>query len=135
MGWTLTETVTLTTIECGGCGIAYAVPEGWLNERREDGKSWPCPNRCERQFRERELDRVRRRLADRTSALDRALATATHERDQRQAAERSNIALRGVVTKTRQRVGKGSCPCCNRHFVNVSRHMASQHPDYAASTP
>lgn len=38
---------------------------------------------------------------------------------------------RGVVTKTKNRIGKGVCPCCNRTFVELARHIATKHPDYA----
>jgi hypothetical protein len=34
------------------------------------------------------------------------------------------------VTKLKQRVANGVCPCCHRSFVNLHRHMAGQHPDY-----
>lgn len=29
----------------------------------------------------------------------------------------------------------GVCPCCNRSFTNVRRHMTSQHPDYTIPEP
>jgi DNA repair exonuclease SbcCD ATPase subunit len=57
------------------------------------------------------------------------------ERVQREEAERLGhqlIAARGQMTKLRNRVGKGVCPCCNRSFENLKRHMVSKHPDYAA---
>jgi hypothetical protein len=27
-------------------------------------------------------------------------------------------------------VANGVCPCCNRTFQNLARHMAGKHPDY-----
>lgn len=27
---------------------------------------------------------------------------------------------------------KISCPCCNRTFQNLQRHMTSKHPDYVS---
>lgn len=52
-------------------------------------------------------------------------------RDQLHAEERSHSATKGQLTKAKKRIGKGVCPCCNRHFTNVERHMASQHPEVA----
>jgi hypothetical protein len=31
------------------------------------------------------------------------------------------------------RVSAGVCPCCNRTFQNVARHMKTKHPDIAAA--
>ncbi|WP_159103999.1 hypothetical protein [Rhodopseudomonas sp. B29] len=53
-------------------------------------------------------------------------------RDQREAAERRAAAARGQVTKIKNRVGHGVCPCCNRTFANLARHMAGEHPGYTA---
>jgi hypothetical protein len=53
-------------------------------------------------------------------------------REGREAAERRASAARGQVTKIKNCVGHGICPCCNRTFENQSRHMASQHPTFTA---
>ena len=39
-------------------------------------------------------------------------------------------AQRANVTKLKKRISAGVCPCCTRTFSNLSRHMATQHPDY-----
>jgi hypothetical protein len=44
---------------------------------------------------------------------------------------RSRDGIKGVLTKVKRRVGKGTCPCCKRHFVNVERHMKVKHPSFA----
>jgi hypothetical protein len=38
-------------------------------------------------------------------------------------------AARGQLTKFKKRVGRGVCPCCNRHFKDLARHMESKHPE------
>lgn len=42
-------------------------------------------------------------------------------------------AEKGAKTKLKKRIAKGACPCCNRHFVNLQRHIEGQHPEYPAS--
>lgn len=73
----------------------------------------------------RERDRLTQRLAEKEDAI-------RQQREQREAAERRAAAARGQVTKIKNRVGRGICPCCNRSFENLSRHMASQHPTFTA---
>lgn len=71
---------------------------------------------------EAQLERERR---------ERAEARAQAIQDQLDSEKRSHAASKGQLTKAKKRVGNGVCPCCNRHFVNVERHMATKHPDYA----
>lgn len=117
---------TLAVIQCGNCGVDFAIPSRMLEELRATGKDFWCPNGHNRVFRETTEQRLRKQL-------DSANARARHEADQRQASERSNRALRGVNTRMRNRAAAGVCQCCKRTFQNVAQHMASQHPDYAAA--
>lgn len=72
----------------------------------------------------RERDILAQRVAERDDKVK-------HQREMREAADRRAAAARGQVTKIKNRVGHGVCPCCNRTFGNLARHMAGEHPDYA----
>lgn len=37
---------------------------------------------------------------------------------------------KGHATRITKRAKAGVCPCCNRSFENLRRHMASQHPTF-----
>lgn len=128
--YTLTPEVTLVTMQCGKCGITFAVPNGFRDEKLETGQTFYCPNGHPRAFVETEATRLRRRVEALQGEAQRAYAQATHQRDQREAAERSNAALRGVITKKNKRAAAGVCQCCSRTFQDVARHMASQHPGF-----
>lgn len=130
--YTLTPEVTLVTHQCGECGITFAMPQHFRDEKRENGTPFYCPNGHPRVFTESENTRLRRQLETAQKRQGWAEARETHERDQRQAAERSNSALRGVVTRTKKRAAAGVCQCCNRTFQDVARHMTSQHPTFTA---
>jgi len=73
----------------------------------------------------RERDRLAQRLAERDDEIRR-------QREMREGAERRLSATRGVVTRIKNRVGHGVCPCCTRSFSNLARHMQTQHAGYAA---
>jgi DNA repair exonuclease SbcCD ATPase subunit len=47
--------------------------------------------------------------------------------------EKSLIAQKGVTTRIKNRASNGVCPCCNRTFQNLARHMHTKHPDFAKS--
>jgi len=131
--FTLTPEVILVTLHCGKCGITFAMPQAFRDEKRDNGTTFYCPNGHPRVFAETETTRLRRQLEVAKQRQGWAEARETHERDQRQAAERSNAALRGVVTRTKRRAAAGVCQCCSRTFQDVARHMASQHPDFVAA--
>ena len=131
MTQTLERTTVLESTTCANCGVMFAMPKKMLAERREDGASFYCPNGHSLVFKATEAQRLRKQLESTQQQVQQAYGYATHERDQRQAAERSNAALRGVITKTKKRAAAGVCQCCNRTFQDVARHMANQHPNYA----
>lgn len=47
-------------------------------------------------------------------------------------AENKRRAEKAAKTRIKNRVAKGVCPCCNRTFENLQRHMTTKHPDYGA---
>lgn len=136
-GYTYKTPCSLDVITCGVCGIPFALPTA-LNERghkhpADDPNTvyfW-CPaghqlrydGRSETVVLEERLEHSR----DRAGRL-------AHRAEQ---AEASAKAHRGAATRARNerdkakaRIAKGVCPCCNRHFKDVERHMATRHPDY-----
>lgn len=74
---------------------------------------------------------LKERLTRAEQARDSARAYARSVQDQNDAERRSHAATKGQLTRVRKRIAAGVCPCCNRTFQNVARHMAGQHPDYA----
>ena len=120
-----TGTETLESHRCGGCGIWFAMPDWYVEERKRDRKGFNCPNGCSRIFtgqtREQKLKSEVARLKDRV----------VEERQRKQDAKRSLSATKGVVTRMKNRAAAGLCPCCNRTFQNLARHMKNQHPEYA----
>lgn len=48
------------------------------------------------------------------------------------AAERRVSAAKGQITKLRKRAAAGVCPCCNRQFVDLHRHMEAKHKGFAS---
>lgn len=111
------------TEDCITCGTLFAMSEDLWDRRYRDRKSFYCPNGHSMVF------------SGKTDAdkLKDAEARETALRDQLGAAVREAESVRSALLRDRQRFANGVCPCCNRSFENVRRHMASQHPDYDAT--
>jgi Zn-finger nucleic acid-binding protein len=125
-------TVSLTAMDCPNCSIVFAAPDRLIKERREDGKTFYCPNGHGMSFNEREVDKLNARLRDIERDLVWFKDAEKHEREQRHAAERSAAAYKGQTTKLRKRAIAGACAFCHRHFADVERHVATKH---AGETP
>jgi hypothetical protein len=129
----LTFTTALVRLACGVCNMPFAIPENLYEARLNDGGWFWCPSGHRIHYYETENER----LATEKAALERRLEwqrSATRAAlDQAATAERHRRAAKGQLTKARNRIANGVCPCCNRTFVDVQRHMASKHPDYATT--
>lgn len=107
--------------------IPDALNDSALRKRGGDGIWFYCAyghgqhyteGETEEQKLRRERDRLNQRLAE--------------KEDEIKSLEGRRRAAVGQVTKIKNRVGHGVCPCCNRTFENLARHMTSQHPAFAA---
>lgn len=112
------------------CGVLFAAPSKLLNSRRETGDDFYCPNGHVLVFTDYENKRLKKKL-DRERERSGRLAA---ELDQTEAARRAEKAAKTRIKqdrdRTRARIAEGVCPCCNRTFKDVARHMKSQHPDF-----
>ena len=117
---------------CCSCHIRFAMPYSFQKRCREDSKVlFCCPNghyqhysgeQTEREALRRERDRLKQQAA-------RLEDEAREAREDADAAKRQAAAFKGVATRIKNRVQHGVCPCCNRTFQDLARHMKSQHPD------
>lgn len=112
-----------TEMECGKCGIEFSVPTHFYDDKRANGNRFYCPNGHPRVFRESDADKYRRQR----DRLQQRLAEA---KENTAIAERATAAQKGIVTKMKKRASAGVCPCCNRTFQNLGRHMKSKHPGF-----
>ncbi len=101
---------------CGECGIEFCVPDFFQEERKKTGKGWHCPNGHSRVYKESDADKFRRER-------DRALQQLAQRDDAIAAKDRE-------LKRLKKRAAAGTCPCCQRTFSNMSRHMKQKHPDF-----
>jgi hypothetical protein len=110
--------------QCGACAVWHTVPEMVWDTQVREGGFHCCPNghsrgwnkgtdEVERENIRRERDRLKQdaaRLADEVTAQQRRADEAEKK-----------------VLQIKRRAAAGVCPCCNRTFLNIQRHMKSKH--------
>lgn len=123
---------SLVAETCPKCHCWFAIPKSLFERMQANSAvSAYCPNGHTWHF----TQTLREELEATQKNLARANGRAEHWHGQYTGAERSKAALKGVITRTRNRIGKGVCPCCNRYFKNVDAHMKTKHPDYPKKIP
>lgn len=126
--FTASDTFVVTT--CHKCGIRSGLPQDFYLRLQETKDTFYCPNGHAAVFRNSRADDLETKLIAERARSDRLKAAADYEYRQRKSIERSRSALKGQVTKVKNRVGNGVCPCCNRTFQNLLAHMKTQHPTF-----
>lgn len=120
---------------CARCKCEMWLPDS-LNEsaRRSENVSFYCAYGHAQYFpqgesEETKLRRERDCLTQQVAEKNDAIA---YQRKRAERTERQLSATKGVVTRIKNRVGHGVCPCCTRSFANLARHMQTQHSGFAA---
>lgn len=109
--------------ECYKCAVVFAMPRRLMQQCRNNGQEFFCPNGHGQIFAKSTVQRLQEQLEQeqrRTQA----------QRNQREMAERQLVAAKGLMTKLKKRIANGVCPCCRRSFTNLRRHITKQHPAY-----
>jgi len=126
----------LKIMQCGTCGVWHGIPQFMYDTCLEEGGFWHCPNGHRRGFKEgrQEKEAIRRERDQLRQSLAMYQDEAREANERLEAEKRRASAARAQVTRLRNRASKGVCPCCNRHFANLERHMGSKHPEFTADT-
>lgn len=113
------------TIECGKCGCFFQVSEKFNSDKRASKDIFYCPNGHRRAYVESEADKLRRER-------DRLTQRLAQKDDEIKELENRRRSAVGQITRMRNRIGRGVCPCCNRSFADLRRHIESKHPTFMA---
>lgn len=132
-GHTITETTTLVTEECCTCGVLFAITKDLYDRcQRESGvgtgRAFYCPNGHQQWYvGKSDEQKLREAQAELRAERDNAAFWKSEEAKRK----RELAKAKREATALKKRTAAGVCPCCNRSFVQLARHMKGQHPDYA----
>lgn len=129
---TAVGSLTLAIEYCYQCGIPFGLSLDFRNRRLEDHSNFYCPAGHPQYFcGKSEADKLRDELAREQRRATCFIEQRDNLARQNSTLTRQNAAQRGVATRIKNRISAGVCPCCNRTFAQLAKHMASQHPDWA----
>lgn len=120
--------VDLFISDCANCGVIFGIPATLEERRREDHRSFYCPNGHTMYF--SGPTPTEKRLKEEKERAARLRTQMLAERDQARAALQEAAEAKASEVRLRWRVGNGVCPCCGRTFAPLARHVADKHPEF-----
>ncbi len=130
----LTAVEDLAKETCCNCGVIFAMPADLQKNLIETGRLFYCPNGHPQHYTESEVSKLEKRLKQEKAFRAAAEKDLQSEREWSKRQARSRSALRGVVTRLKNKIADGKCPCCDQYFSDLHNHMVHDHPEYLEQT-
>lgn len=122
-----TVQLDLEVINCWVCGCTFAMSSELKNSMKGREETLFCPKGCRLGLGEPHWKKDMQRLRESEGYYKQR---AIEHRERAEQVERKLTATKGVVTRFKNRIAKGACPCCEQSFADLHDHMKTQHPDY-----
>lgn len=124
------DAATLEHVRCW-CGCLFGAPASLIRIARENPeKVFYCPLGHANAYRISDKVKLESQIVAMRAELDQARAAGADEFQKRLAEERKVSAAKGRITKLKNRISAGVCPCCNRFFSELASHVKTEHPGF-----
>ncbi|KKL57016.1 hypothetical protein LCGC14_2239600 [marine sediment metagenome] len=123
---TVTTELDLETEECCRCGITFAMPAFFRQQRSRQKDEFYCPAGHPQAYKGKTHNQELREAQ--AHARDLSISNTWLADDNMDLANK-NTGLRRKNTDLRKRAKNGTCGFCHRTFRNVQRHVETQHLD------
>jgi len=127
---TFTTTARFVIEQCYKCHIPFGITDDFYYRKQDDGTTFYCPNGHGQIFGTSNIQKLEKELNREREKLKREQIEREHAQGLFEAERNSHRSTRGHITRIKNRVSAGVCPCCNRSFQNLKRHMQGQHPKF-----
>ncbi|MGI4789231.1 MAG: hypothetical protein ACRYFS_10335 [Janthinobacterium lividum] len=137
--FTMSTQIKVAFESCARCGTVFGMTEELQNQFRKNKETFYCPVGHAQSYTRSEADNLKAQLKAKDDELLRTKrrleweeTNANRLKENLSHTERRLSATKGVLTRTKNRIANGVCPCCNRYFADLHKHMSGQHPDFQA---
>lgn len=123
------DTIEMSVINCYKCNVPFAIPKELKDYFLNQGPAteFYCPNGHSQCYTKSRADKVR-------EELQAIIARKCDDLSKMQDRWLDELGAKNKLEKQLKRVHKGVCPCCNRSFTNLQRHMETKHPETIVKT-
>lgn len=130
-----TFTLEVIHITCYECSISFGMPQAFYKSRKRDHETWFCPAGhkqyfCDKTDDQKKIQELKNDLQAEINERKFFEKDSKITRNRNKELKKEKAGLKGQITKTKNRIKNGVCPCCNRTFKNLHDHMKLKHPNY-----
>jgi len=120
---------------CPVCGIIYGLERAFYEYRSNgsasvENRGWHCPNGHSLIVTKSKADKLQEQLDRERRLRQSAEQNVAYYADEAKREQRRANGYKGHATRMTKRAKAGVCPCCNRTFQQLARHMATKHPTF-----
>lgn len=116
----------MTPVTCASCKCEFGIPDSLeISARRTDKINFFCPFGHSNHYPVGESEETKLRRA-----RDRAVQEQARLQEELNKAEYRAVLAERATKRIKKRASAGNCPCCQRTFSNMARHMKHQHPEF-----
>ena len=130
MNQVITKQITLESITCCTCDVMFAMPDTMMRRLKENGGYFYCPAGHCQVFSKSEIARLKEKLAEQTRIATQQAERAKQQYDRAVEAESLTKVSTDELKRIKLRLQAGVCPCCQRTFKQLARHMKAKHPQH-----
>ncbi len=125
------HTSTLWKTEtCCSCHVPFAFTNEHYDRLKKTGEWFYCPSGHKQHYSKTTEQSLREQLAERDAQITREQAFSRRAWEAQQEAEAREKMAAGETKRIVSRIASGVCPCCNRTFSNLARHMKTKHSEH-----
>lgn len=118
--------IEITAIHCIICGVYFGIEEEHRKRLLETKENFYCPGgHTQHYISKTRVEQLQEELNAKSSELTRARTETLALKMKCESVEKEFI-------RHRRRASAGTCPCCQRTFSNMARHMKTKHPEFKA---
>lgn len=125
--------LTLEAETCCKCGCVFGINDAVRARLLNNGETFYCTNGHGQHYTETEAQRHARAMAAKQAELDAKQRELTAAKCRLLTEQEERVKAERKCRRMTKRIHAGVCPCCNRTFSNLARHMQTKHPENVPS--
>lgn len=127
----------MITVSCCRCNEVFGLDDATYSTLKKSAQSFHCPWGHSQHFPlgKSEAEKLREQLDAERRSRQRAEQRIAQAQDDAEHQRRRANGYKGHAARIAKRAKAGICPCCNRTFQQLARHMATQHPTFTPDAP
>lgn len=126
-----TVILKLEHIQCYKCHVVFGMTSDHKKRCLNNGDDFFCPNGHRQHYTTSTVQKLQNKLDQKETLLEHERRSHSYTKMERDTHKHGERAQKAAKTRIKNRIAKGVCPCCNRTFVNLQKHMQGQHPNYS----